>query len=97
MIDHASVQIHGPLGMAKVGATRHRAATLSIASDDPLQIFMRPPRNETITEKQARLSQEGIAKKRSDLIDKQLKEELARMKKERANERTILLLGRSRK
>jgi energy-coupling factor transporter ATP-binding protein EcfA2 len=48
-----------------------------------------------MAEKQERIRNEVIAKKRSDMIDKHLKEEMARMKKERVNEKTILLLGQA--
>ncbi|UZJ53210.1 hypothetical protein CBS101457_002530 [Exobasidium rhododendri] len=76
-------------------AAARRNRGMSIVSNDPLQGFMRPPPGETSAEKQERLKKEDIAKKRSDLIDKQLKEEMVRLKRERANEKIILLLGQA--
>lgn len=71
--------------------TRDRHA--SECSADPFQKALLPPRNETAAEKMSRTHDEVEAKKRSDLIDAFIKEENSRRKKERASERTILLLG----
>lgn len=64
---------------------------MSESSNDPFA--MQPPRNETATQKQARLRAESIARKRSEQIDRFIKEDVSKTRKERANERTILLLG----
>lgn len=64
-----------------------------VESDDPLQGALRPPCGETEAQRQTRLRDEAGARRQSEKIDRYLKEEVARAKKERANERTILLLG----
>lgn len=91
MANLSSDFLQGPVGVITSHSNRSRG--MSNASDDPLQNVMLPPRDETVAQKNDRIRSEALARKRSELIDKHLKEEMARTKKERANERTILLLG----
>ncbi|PWN35088.1 G-alpha-domain-containing protein [Meira miltonrushii] len=63
--------------------------------EDPLSIALRPPNNETEEEKQERIQAEVAAKKRSDDIDKTIREEASRAKDDRTAEKTILLLGQA--
>lgn len=71
----------------------HRRGASNVSSNDPFLGLLRPPSNETPVQRQIRLREEVVARKRSEQIDKHLKEEVARIKKERVNERTVLLLG----
>lgn len=81
------------LHMVPLSTTPDHLRRASDVSNDPFSRAMQPPSNETVVQRQARLKDEIVARKRSDQIDKQLKEEATRAKRERAYERTILLLG----
>lgn len=73
---------------------KHSASTAIMSGhEDPLARALRPPHNETASAKMDRQRSEQQAKKRSDDIDKALKEEAVRRKKESASEERILLLG----
>ncbi|EDR05340.1 heterotrimeric G protein alpha subunit B [Laccaria bicolor S238N-H82] len=61
---------------------------------DPLAIFMRPPPNETPTERGAREEREAHARQISDQIDEQLKKDKAALKRQNGFVR-LLLLGQS--
>lgn len=65
------------------------------AMEDPLSIVLKPPQDETEEEKQERIRYEIAAKKRSDEIDKHIREEANRTKDNRTAEKTILLLGQA--
>ena len=63
--------------------------------DDPLTLAMRPPPNETEEERSRRLLAEDDAKRVSELIDEDLRQE--KMARKRLNRRVtkMLLLGQS--
>lgn len=61
---------------------------------DPLAAALRPPPNETPAEREIRLQKEGEAKKVSDAIDEQIRQERAQLKKSKADVK-VLLLGQS--
>jgi len=65
----------------------------SLAIEDPLSLVLRPPPGESNLQKSDRLKREGEAKKLSDEIDKRLKEDNSRRRKEAFGEHKILLLG----
>lgn len=62
---------------------------------DPLSAYIAPPRSETPRERTQRLKEEREAKKRTEGIDKFLKEEGARARRARDEEKQILLLGQA--
>ena len=62
--------------------------------EDPLTIAIAPPPGETEEQKQQRLSAEAEARRISDEIDQQLKEERAALKKKKKPIK-VLLLGQS--
>jgi hypothetical protein len=64
-----------------------------ISNNDPFTKIMRPPKNETTSQRQIRLKDEQLARKRSDQIDKLIKDESIQAQKDRRFEKTILLLG----
>lgn len=61
--------------------------------DDPLNLMIAPPANESLIDKDRRLRREAEAKRISDTIDEQLRQEASRRKK--VNEIKLLLLGQS--
>ncbi|SPO42144.1 related to guanine nucleotide-binding protein alpha-4 subunit [Pseudozyma flocculosa] len=63
--------------------------------EDPITLALRPPARETPAERSARLAREAEAKKVSDEIDKRLREDANRRKKEKQGEVRILLLGQA--
>ncbi|KAG9039970.1 hypothetical protein FRB95_004442 [Tulasnella sp. JGI-2019a] len=63
------------------------------SSDDPLHLLAAPPANETLMDKDRRLRKEAEAKRISDAIDEQIRQEL--LKKKKATEVRLLLLGQS--
>jgi hypothetical protein len=63
------------------------------ALSDPLTLAALPPSNETSGERDKRLRDEAEAKRVSDAIDAQLKEE--RLAQKRRKEVKVLLLGQS--
>jgi guanine nucleotide-binding protein alpha-1 subunit len=65
----------------------------SIENDDPLTLAMRPPRNESLTEKATRVQAEAEAAKQSQLIDAHLRAERAQLKKEAEKTHKVLLVG----
>jgi polynucleotide 5'-kinase involved in rRNA processing len=65
------------------------------ASADPLAIVTAPPPDETDEERATREAEEAEAKRISDLIDEDLKEEKAALKKEKQSLVKVLLLGQS--
>lgn len=67
---------------------------LSLSDDDPLTVAMLPPAGETPEEALARQRREAEAKRVSDAIDDELREERAAMKK-RKRPVKILLLGQA--
>lgn len=74
---------------------RNAVNTGNTVADDPFTDFLRPPAGETEEERLQRMTIEAEAKKRSEEIDKALKEEASRAKVERSAEKTILLLGQA--
>ena len=62
--------------------------------EDPINVLMKPPPNETIQQKEVRLTKEAEAKRVSDEIDETLKAERAVFKKRR-DATKVLLLGQS--
>lgn len=60
---------------------------------DPFAIFHAPPPNETAGERAAREEREAAARKVSDRIDEELKQEKARLKRQKVIR--VLLLGQS--
>ena len=60
---------------------------------DPFAIFHTPPPNETAGERAAREEREAAARKVSDRIDEELKQEKARLKRQKVIR--VLLLGQS--
>lgn len=61
---------------------------------DPLSAVLRPPANETPAEREVRVQKEVEAKKVSDAIDEQIRQEKAMLKKHKADVK-VLLLGQS--
>ncbi|KDQ18140.1 hypothetical protein BOTBODRAFT_155240 [Botryobasidium botryosum FD-172 SS1] len=64
-------------------------------TDDPLTMALLPPKDESPTDRSARLHAEEEAKRISDRIDEELKKERAARKKQREREVKVLLLGQS--
>ena len=62
--------------------------------EDPITVLMKPPPNETIQQKEMRLTKEAEAKRVSDLIDESIKADRAVWKK-RKDTTKLLLLGQS--
>lgn len=60
---------------------------------DPLSVALQPPPNESQAEREGRLRQENDAKKRSDNIDKMLRDTDRRNRKKKTIK--VLLLGQS--
>lgn len=67
-------------------------ASTSGASDDPFEQFLKPPANETATDRRERLNREADAKAVNEAINAQLRKERAQMKKGAVK---ILLLGQA--
>ena len=61
---------------------------------DPFYDFMKPPEDETETQKSARLSREAEEQRRNDAIEDQIKEDRARIQQE-GEILKVLLLGQS--
>jgi guanine nucleotide-binding protein subunit alpha len=61
---------------------------------DPFYDFMKPPEAETETQKTARLKGEAEAQRRNDAIEDQIKEDRARIQRDREIVK-VLLLGQS--
>lgn len=59
--------------------------------DDPFAIFLKPPENETPTERATREAREAEAKKRSDEIDEELKKEKELMRTRRKGMEVVLI------
>ncbi|KAK7462125.1 hypothetical protein VKT23_007728 [Stygiomarasmius scandens] len=66
----------------------------SVERDDPFAGYLEPPKHETPAEKTMRERKEAEAKHISDLIDEEIKQERAKLKRER-NLVKVLLLGQS--
>ncbi|KAH7341031.1 guanine nucleotide binding protein, alpha subunit [Rhizoctonia solani] len=65
-------------------------------SDDPFAAMTRPPVNESPEAKQRRQSEEQLAKKRSELIDEEIKRDRqARLQSEAAQRKLLLLVGQA--
>ncbi|QRV80600.1 G-protein alpha subunit [Ceratobasidium sp. AG-Ba] len=79
---------------AAIQRTRSHTAN-SLLADDPLAAAIAPPPNESPDARLARLRAEAEAKRVSDAIDEQIKEERNREKKRKATEVRVLLLGQS--
>lgn len=62
--------------------------------EDPISILLRPPPDETLQQREARLGQEAEAKRVSDQIDETIKADRAALKK-RKDTTKLLLLGQS--
>lgn len=62
---------------------------------DSLTWVSQPPPDETKEDKKQRLINEQAAKKRSEDIDKFLREQASKAEKEREGQKTILLLGQA--
>jgi guanine nucleotide-binding protein subunit alpha len=67
---------------------------MRISVDDPLAIAIAPPPNETPEEKDARESAELEARRVSDIIDEQIRQERSALKKKKKPVK-VLLLGQS--
>lgn len=67
---------------------------MRISSDDPLALALAPPRNETPEEKETRERAELEARRISDGIDEQIRQERAALKKKKKPVK-VLLLGQS--
>ncbi|KZT64204.1 G-alpha-domain-containing protein [Daedalea quercina L-15889] len=63
--------------------------------DDPLALAIAPPPNETVEQREARLSSEAEARRISEKIDEQLRTEKAAQRKRRSQTVKVLLLGQS--
>lgn len=63
------------------------------ADDDPLSLALQPPPNETPDQRESRLQAEAIARRISNDIDEELKQEKAALKKRPPVK--VLLLGQS--
>jgi ribosome biogenesis GTPase A len=63
------------------------------SGSDPLSRAIRPPENETLQERELRMKAEAKAKKVSDDIDEQIKQERNALKKRK--QVNVLLLGQS--
>ncbi|KAH9924236.1 G-alpha-domain-containing protein [Amylocystis lapponica] len=63
--------------------------------DDPFAQYLAPPSDETTEQKEQRLSAEAEARRISDKIDEQLKEERAALKNSKKKPVKVLLLGQS--
>ena len=63
------------------------------ADIDPLALALLPPKDESPTQKAARLAAEQEATRINNLIDSQLRAERTQIKKESQNQHKILLLG----
>ena len=71
---------------------KHRRHSITRNPDeDPLTKALVPPANETETEREARLSAEGEAQRRSDMIDEELNRQ--RVVERKTNCVRVLLLG----
>ena len=68
-----------------------RDSTTRYPDEDPLNKALAPPANESEVERQARLSAEGEAQKRSDMIDEELNRQRVVEKKTKCVR--VLLLG----
>lgn len=55
------------------------------SQDDPISLAMRPSPSETEAERRARLQQEAEAKRISETIDEELRQDRERLKKSRDN------------
>ncbi|CAE7226270.1 unnamed protein product, partial [Rhizoctonia solani] len=64
-------------------------------SDDPFAVVTRPPPNESPEAKQKRQSEEQVAKKRSELIDEEIKRDRQARQQAEATQRKLLLLGQA--
>jgi hypothetical protein len=73
------------------GATAIRTRTR--ADSDPLSRLLKPSAGETPQERQVRLEQEALARKISDAIDEQLRQERVQRTKSRKEIRILLLGG----
>ena len=62
---------------------------------DPFAAFLRPPPGETPTARAARERREAEAKRVSDKIDEDLRNERSALRRRRHNQVTVLLLGQS--
>jgi len=60
---------------------------------DPFYDLMKPPDDETRAQKTARLKREAEEQRRSNAIDKQIKEDSARIQREKVALMKVLLLG----
>ena len=67
---------------------------LTSIDEDPLWLAIRPPSDETAEQKALRLKGEADAKRISDLIDEQIKQESMLLKKKKIIR--LLLLGKCR-
>ena len=69
------------------GATSH--------GDDPFASFLKPPANESSTERAARKFREAKAKKRSEAIDLELRKDREMLVRTRENLLKVVLIGDS--
>lgn len=66
------------------------------SADDPLAFAIRPPESETEAERQLRIALEAEARRNSDRIDEDIRNERERIKKRKATgEVKLLLLGQA--
>lgn len=68
----------------------HRKETLSQYENDPLAIALMPPSDETESERVIRLQREAEAKKKSDKIDEEIKQERQRLAKAKGDVKVLL-------
>lgn len=71
----------------------HSSSLRPRSTSDPLAVALQPPPNETLTQREDRLRAEQEAKKRSDSIDKMLRDSERRNRKRKTIK--VLLLGQS--
>ncbi|EIN04815.1 G-alpha-domain-containing protein [Punctularia strigosozonata HHB-11173 SS5] len=77
------------------GGTKMVRTSSMYSADDPLGQCLRPPETETEDERRARLEREYEARRVSDGIDEQLKNERKKWEKQRRQEVKLLLLGQA--
>ncbi|KDN43689.1 G-alpha-domain-containing protein [Tilletiaria anomala UBC 951] len=80
-------------GSGRPGKAKRSLALASQA--DPLAIVTAPPAKESSAERDARLQEESVARKRSEDIDKWLKADSTATRKDRQGEVQLALLGQS--
>lgn len=70
---------------------QHRTPSI-YSQDDPLTLALRPPPQETDAERRARLQREANAKRISEKIDEELRQEREKLKKRKSDVKVCLFL-----